>query len=100
MIDTGPKFYSVPSPPPCMTLRSRSQTWNFYSMLMFYAKVFRISLFPNPLMDLFHYTPGIYAEGYIVFVVPFVCFSTVKGWQNTKENKAVCSSISNSSECQ
>ena len=26
MIDTGPKFYSVPSPPPCMTLRSRSRT--------------------------------------------------------------------------
>ena len=26
MIDTGPKFYSVPSPPQCMTLRSRSQT--------------------------------------------------------------------------
>ena len=26
MINTGPKFYSVPSPPPCMTLRSRSRT--------------------------------------------------------------------------
>ena len=26
MIDTGPKFYTVPSPPPYMTLRSRSQT--------------------------------------------------------------------------
>ena len=26
MIDTGPEFYSVPFPPPCMTLRSRSRT--------------------------------------------------------------------------
>ena len=26
MIDTGPKFYTVPLPPPYMTLRSRSQT--------------------------------------------------------------------------
>ena len=26
MTDTGPKFYSVPSPPPCMTSRSRSRT--------------------------------------------------------------------------
>ena len=26
MIDTGPKFYSVLSPPPCMTFRSRSRT--------------------------------------------------------------------------
>ena len=51
MIDTGPKFYSVPSPPPCMTLRSRSRTLNF--MLTFYVEVFRTSLFPNPLMDLF-----------------------------------------------
>ena len=30
MIDTGPKFYTVPSPPPYMTLRSRSRTWNFH----------------------------------------------------------------------
>ena len=41
MIDTGPKFYTVPSPPPyitlrsrsqsqCMTLRSRSETLNFF----------------------------------------------------------------------
>ena len=46
MIDTGPKFYSVS----CMTLRSRSQTWNFYVNIL----RFRISLFPNPLMDLVH----------------------------------------------
>ena len=51
MIDTGPKFYTVPSaPPPYMTLRSRSQTF----MLMFYVKVFRTSLFSNLVMDLFH----------------------------------------------
>ena len=52
MIDTGPKFYSLPSPPPCMTLRSRSQTWNFYVIVL--RKVFRTSLFPNPMIDLVH----------------------------------------------
>ena len=41
MIDTSPKFYTVSSPPPYITLRSRSQ-------------VFRTSLFPNPMMDLVH----------------------------------------------
>ena len=48
MIDTGPKFYSVTSSAPYMTLRSRSQTCNFY------VKVFRTSLFSNPRMDLLH----------------------------------------------
>ena len=50
MIDIGPKFYTVPSPPPYVTLRSRS--WTF--MLKFYIKVFRTSLFPNPVVYLFH----------------------------------------------
>ena len=50
MIDTGPKFYIVPSPPPYMTLRSRSRTF----MLKFYVKLFRTSLFPNPMVYLFH----------------------------------------------
>ena len=50
MIDTGPKFYTVLSPPPYMTLRSRSRTF----MLKFYIKVFRTSLFPNPVVYLFH----------------------------------------------
>ena len=27
---SGPKFNTVPSPPPYMALRSRSRTWNFY----------------------------------------------------------------------
>ena len=48
MIGTGPKFYTVPSPAPYVALRSSSWTWNFY------AKVFRTSLFPNPMMDLVH----------------------------------------------
>ena len=30
MLDTGPKFYAVLSPPPYMTLRSRSRTQNFH----------------------------------------------------------------------
>ena len=51
MMDTGPKFYTVPSPAPYMTLRSRSQTF----MIKFYIKVFRTSLFPNPMMDLVHF---------------------------------------------
>ena len=50
MIDTGPKFYSVPSHSPCMTLSHGLKTF----MLTFYVKIFRISLFPNPLMDLVH----------------------------------------------
>ena len=50
MIVTGPKFNAVPSPLPYMTLRSRSQTKNFY--LKFYAKVLKISFFPNPVIDL------------------------------------------------
>ena len=48
MVDTGPKFYAVLSPPLYMTLRSRSRTWSFY------VKVFRTSLFPNLVMDLVH----------------------------------------------
>ena len=52
MIDTGPIFYSVPSLPPCMTLGQGHRLRTF--MLTFYVKVFRISLFPNPLMDLVH----------------------------------------------
>ena len=39
MIDTGPKFYAIPSPPLYMTSRSRSQTYNFY------AKVLRLSFY-------------------------------------------------------
>ena len=50
MIDTGPKFYIVPSQPPYITLRSRSQTF----MSKFCVKVFRTSLFPNTMMDLVH----------------------------------------------
>ena len=34
MIDTGPKFYSVPSYPPCMTLSHGLRTF----MLTFYVK--------------------------------------------------------------
>ena len=49
MIDTGPKFYTVPSPLPYITLRSRSPF-----MSKFCAKVFRTSLFPNTMMDLVH----------------------------------------------
>ena len=30
VIDTGSKFYVVPSPSQYMTLRLRSQTYNFY----------------------------------------------------------------------
>ena len=52
MIDTGPKFYSVPSPHPCMTLRSGHRLRTF--MLKFYVKAFRTSLFPNPVVYLFH----------------------------------------------
>ena len=52
MIDTGPKFYIVPSPPPYMALRSRYGLRTF--MLEFCVKVFRTSLFPNPLTDLDH----------------------------------------------
>ena len=47
IIDTGPKFYAVPSAPPYMTLRSRSGTLNFF------LKVFRTSLFPNPVMYMY-----------------------------------------------
>ena len=43
MIDIGLKLYTVPSPAPYMTLRSRS--WIF--MLKFCDKVFRTSLYPN-----------------------------------------------------
>ena len=50
MIGIGPKIYTVPSPTPYMALRSRSRT----SMLKFYVKVFRTSLFPNIMMDLVH----------------------------------------------
>ena len=50
MIDTGPKFYTVSSPPPCITLRSMSRTF----MSKFCVKVFRTSLSPNPMMDLVH----------------------------------------------
>ena len=46
MIDIGPEFYAVPSPPPYMTLRSKSQTFKLN------IKVFRTSLFPNLRMDL------------------------------------------------
>ena len=50
MIDTGPKFYIVLSPPPYMTLSNGLRTF----MLKFYVKVFRTSLFPNPVVYLFH----------------------------------------------
>ena len=30
MMDTGQKFYTVPYPPPYMTLKSKSRTLNFY----------------------------------------------------------------------
>ena len=52
MIDTGPKFYTVPSPPPYMTLGQGYGLRTF--MLKFYVKVFRSSLFPNPVVYLFH----------------------------------------------
>ena len=52
MIDTGPKFYIVPSQPPYMALRSRHGLRTF--MLEFCVKGFRTSLFPNPMMDLVH----------------------------------------------
>ena len=44
-----PKLYTVPSSPLYMTLRSRSQIYDFYVKL--YVKVFRTSLFPNPVID-------------------------------------------------
>ena len=52
MIDIGPKVYSVSSPTPCVTLRSSHRLRTFMSK--FYVKVFRTSLFPNPMMDLVH----------------------------------------------
>ena len=50
MIDMGPKFYAVPSPLPYMTLRSGHRLRTF--MLKFCIKVFRTSLFPNPMIYL------------------------------------------------
>ena len=38
MIETGPNFYGLPSPPLYLTLRSRSRTWNFY------VKIFLLGL--------------------------------------------------------
>ena len=52
MIDTGPKFHTVPSPPPYITVRSWSQTELLCQS--FALKVFRTSLFPNTMMDLVH----------------------------------------------
>ena len=43
-------------------------------MNLFFSFVFCSFLFNFiSLLFYFHYTPGIYAEGYIVFVFPFVC---------------------------
>ena len=50
MTDTGPKFYTVPSPLPYMIFGQGHRLRTF--MLNFCVKVFRTSLFPNPLMDL------------------------------------------------
>ena len=46
MIDIGPKFYTVPSPPPIHDFKVKVMAF----MLKFYIKVFRTSLFPNPMM--------------------------------------------------
>ena len=55
MIDAGPKFYTVPSPPPYMTLRSRSHSDILRTfMLKISIKAFGSSLFPNPVVYLFH----------------------------------------------
>ena len=59
MIDISPKFHWVPSPPPYMPLRQGHGLKIF--MLKFYVKVFRTSLFPNPLMDL---VPVLYDDRY------------------------------------
>ena len=48
MVDIGPTFYGVPSPPPY-----RSSEFRIF-LSKFYIKVFRTSLFPNPSMDLMH----------------------------------------------
>ena len=53
MIDTGPKFYTVPSPPPIHDFKDQGHTPGTF-MLKFYVKVVRISLFPNPVVYLFH----------------------------------------------
>ena len=55
MIDTGPKFNTVPSPPPHMTHGQGHRLRTFMSK--FCVKVFRTSLFPNPLMDLVFSSP-------------------------------------------
>ena len=36
VMDTIPKYYMVPSPSLYMTLRSRSQNWNFYIKVLRY----------------------------------------------------------------
>ena len=51
MIDTGPKIYTVPSPPPIHDLKVKATDLTF--MLKFYVKAFRSSLFPNPVVYLF-----------------------------------------------
>ena len=50
MRDIGPKFYAILSPPHSVTT-SQGHGLRII-MLKFYVKVFRISLFPNPLMAL------------------------------------------------
>ena len=52
VIDTGRKFYVVPSASHYMTLRLRSQTYNFY-VKSFVLKVFAVLLFAKPLIDHF-----------------------------------------------
>ena len=52
MIDTGPKFYTVPSPPHTSLYGQGHGLKTFMSK--FCVKVFRTSLFPNPMMDLVH----------------------------------------------
>ena len=49
MIDVGPNFYGISSPPP-MCPQGQGHGLRIF-MLKFYIKVFRTSLFPNTLMD-------------------------------------------------
>ena len=53
MIDIGPKFYRVPSPPPMHDLKVK--------VTELLCQSFRTSLFPNPMMDLVHVW---YDDGY------------------------------------
>ena len=55
VIDTGPKFYVVPSASQYTTLRLNLKVKDFLIIML---KVFTVSVFAKPLMDLMHVWHG------------------------------------------